>query len=108
MSSIISRNGSFHGPTLALSIGIVLAAPAMLASAETLEEVLEHYDSGGHPSPTVHPLIRPLHLTTLEKQQIISFLHTLTDTAFVENADFGSPYLISRGLPIPTDKPRTQ
>jgi len=86
----IYDNGKFRIPGIR---NIALTAPYMHDGRfETLEEVLEHYDRGGHPSPTVHPLIRPLNLTALEKQQIISFLHTLTDTAFVQTPDFGRPY----------------
>jgi cytochrome c peroxidase len=57
----------------------------------TLEEVLEHYDSGGHRSPNLDPLIRfgqGLGLTVEQKSDIIAFLHSLTDSTFLTNVDF--------------------
>lgn len=86
----IYDNGKFRIPGIR---NVALTAPYMHDGRfETLEEVLEHYNNGGHPSPSVHPLIRPLYLTDLEKQQIIAFLHTLTDTAFVQNEAFANPF----------------
>ena len=83
-------NGKFRIPTLR---NIALSAPYMHDGRfATLEEVLEHYNKGGHPSPTVHPIIRPLDLSDLEQRQIIAFLHTLTDTVFVENSRLDSPF----------------
>lgn len=86
----IYDNGKFKIPGLR---NIALTAPYMHDGRfETLEEVLDHYNMGGHPSPTVDPIIRPLNLTDLEKQQIIAFMHTLTDTAFVQNESFSNPW----------------
>jgi cytochrome c peroxidase len=59
---------------------------------ETLEEVLEHYNSGGFPTDNRHPLLRPLNLTSKQKQDIIAFLHTLTDTTFLQNPLFSNPF----------------
>ena len=84
-------NGKFRIPSLR---NIAHTAPYMHDGRfATLEEVLDHYDKGGHPSPTVHPIIRPLGLTDLEKKQIIQFLHTLTDTTFFKQAAYDNPFL---------------
>jgi cytochrome c peroxidase len=72
-----SDYGKFKTPTLR---NITLTAPYMHDGRfATLEEVLEHYDSGGHhlPDPTednVDNLIRPLGLTDEQKQQVLAFL----------------------------------
>jgi cytochrome c peroxidase len=61
----------------------------------TLEEVLDHYNRGGSYSPTVDPLIRVgrgLGLTAQDKADIIAFLHTLTDSAFVNDSTLASPF----------------
>ena len=58
----------------------------------TLDEVLDHYISGGHFSPTVDANIRPLPFNSADKQSIIDFLHTLTDTTFINNPDFSNPF----------------
>jgi cytochrome c peroxidase len=47
-------------------------------SIATLEQVVEHYDSGGVERPSRSDLIRPLGLTPQEKSDLIAFLKTLT------------------------------
>jgi len=53
----------------------------------TLDEVIEHYDSGGKYSSTVDPLMKKLGvgllLTNQEKQDLKAFLLTLTDEDFI-------------------------
>ena len=46
-------------------------------SVATLEEVVEYYDSGGNRNPSLDPEVRPLHLSSLEKQSIVAFLRSL-------------------------------
>lgn len=83
-------NGKFKVPTL---INIALTSPYMHDGRfRTLEQVVDHYNNGGHSSPTVDALIRPLGLTDLEKKQLIAFLHTLTDTSFVNNTLVQNPF----------------
>jgi cytochrome c peroxidase len=48
-------------------------------SVATLEDVLNHYNSGGKDHPHRHPLIRPLGLTSDELRDLRSFLATLSD-----------------------------
>lgn len=82
---------------------IALTAPYMHDGRfNTLEEVLEHYDKHVKLGEFTDPLIMEasniqggaprLFLTNLEKQQIIEFLHTLTDTVFIHNPKFSSPF----------------
>lgn len=58
----------------------------------TLEEVIEHYNSGGHASTTVDPFMKyrngGLQLTTEKKKQLIAFLKALDDQDFVSNPKF--------------------
>ena len=53
----------------------------------TLEEVMEHYNSGGHESSTLDPLMRKngvgLNLTNQEIQDLIAFLKMLSEPEFV-------------------------
>ena len=60
--------------------------------ASTLEEVVEHYNSGGEYSSTVDPLMKKLgvglQLTNQQKQDLVAFLKTLSDTDFITNPDF--------------------
>lgn len=85
--------GKFKTPTLR---NLVWTAPYMHDGRfETLEEVLDHYNAGGSRSPNVDPLIRVgigLGLTEQEKQDIIAFLKTLTDSSLVHNPELSSPF----------------
>jgi len=63
---------------------IALTAPYMHdGSLPSLEAVLDHYSSHGSTHVNEHPLIDQISITEDEKRQIISFLHTFTDTSFI-------------------------
>ncbi|MDX1904418.1 MAG: cytochrome c peroxidase [Thermonemataceae bacterium] len=56
----------------------------------TLEDVLEHYNSGVKDSPTLDPILKQngtigIPLSNTEKEQLVAFLKTLTDTEFINN-----------------------
>ena len=63
----------------------------------TLEEVMDHYNTGAKQSSTVEFLMQynlqpgGLGLTQQEKEDIIAFIHTLTDTDFINNPVFSKP-----------------
>ena len=63
---------------------------------ETLEEAINHYDFGGYDSPTVDPLMKyvgvGLLLSDEEKANLKTFLLTLSDEDFINNANFSSPF----------------
>ncbi|MCT4665872.1 MAG: cytochrome-c peroxidase [Flavobacteriales bacterium] len=80
----------FRTPTLR---NIALTAPYMHDGRfQTLEEVIEHYNSGGHGSSTTSVLMEHqengLQLTAEKKKQLIAFLHTLTDEKFITNPEY--------------------
>lgn len=62
----------------------------------TIEEVIEHYNFGGHASTTIDPLMKNvgegLLLSETDKQALIAFLRTLTDQEFLNNPDFSNPF----------------
>ena len=62
----------------------------------TLREVIEHYNSGGHISPTLDPLMKfqgvGLGLSDQDIDDLIAFLESLTDEEFVNNPDFQDPH----------------
>jgi len=83
-------NGKFKVPTLR---NIEFTAPYMHDGRfKTLGEVLDHYRSGGHPAPNVDPNIRPFPLSEQDKNDLIAFLKMLSDTAFINNSAFSSPF----------------
>jgi cytochrome c peroxidase len=83
--------GKFKTPTLR---NVALTAPYMHDGRfQTLEQVVEQYNSGVKKSSTLDPIMaKPsfehgLQLTPQEKIDLISFLHSLTDTSFINNAN---------------------
>lgn len=92
--------GKFIAPTLR---NIALTAPYMHDGRfKTLEEVLDHYSdhvqmaSPGLDDNLVLGLNNPpfgthMDLTAAEKKQVIAFLNTLTDAAFVSDPRFADP-----------------
>jgi len=87
-------NYKFKVPTLR---NIALTAPYMHDGRfATLDEVIEHYSSGIHMSPTIDPLIEfgsqgGVQLDAQEKYLLKKFLLTLTDQKFVLNPNFQDP-----------------
>ena len=86
---------TFKVPTLR---NIALTAPYMHDGRfHTLEEVVDHYNSDIHDSPTLHVTLRNtigtgLMLTQQEKADLVAFLHTLTDESLATNPAYGSPF----------------
>lgn len=69
--------GKFKVPSLR---NCELTGPYMHdGSMATLEEVVEHYNSGGQPSPTKSNVVRPRNMTAQEKTDLVNFLKALTD-----------------------------
>jgi cytochrome c peroxidase len=80
--------GKFKTPSLR---NIAITPPYMHnGSINTLEAVLEHYNSGIKQNPALDPKLKngiPMHKD--EQKAIIAFLKTLTDQNFVKDARFG-------------------
>jgi cytochrome c peroxidase len=80
--------GKFKTPSLR---NIAITPPYMHnGSINTLEAVLEHYNSGIKQNPALDPKLKngiPMHKE--EQKAIIAFLKTLTDQNFVNDARFG-------------------
>ncbi len=91
--------GLFKTPTLR---NIEFSAPYMHDGRfVTLDEVIEHYNSGGVYSPTIDPLMKYVNsnpfgipgltglvLSEQEKNNLKAFLLTLSDHDFIQNTDF--------------------
>lgn len=68
--------GRFKVPTLR---EVARTAPYMHdGSLATLEDVIDYYDRGGNPNPGLDSDVRPLHLSSEEKQALIAFLKSLS------------------------------
>ena len=65
----------------------------------TLEEVIEHYDNGVQNSDGLDNrlrvqggAVRRLNLNDQERQALVDFLRTLTDTVFISEEKFANPF----------------
>ena len=88
--------GKFKTPTLR---NIELTGPYMHDGRfNSLEEVIDFYNAPTVMTATLDPIMsKPGHLSGLnlsdyQKQSLIAFLKTLTDTSFTSNADFANPF----------------
>ncbi len=79
---------------------IALTAPYMHDGRfATLEEVVEHYNSGIQAHPTLAPALRDpngnpvrLNFTDNEKAALVAFLHTLTDQSVLTEVKWSDPF----------------
>jgi cytochrome c peroxidase len=90
VSGLAIDNGKFRVPTLR---NIEFSAPYMHDGRfGSLREVIDHYNSGGHPSLNKNELIRPLGLTDAQIDDLLSFIQTLRDEDFINSAAFQDPH----------------
>jgi len=88
--TLSSQNGFFRAPTLR---NIELSAPYMHdGSLQTLDEVIDHYVSGGKHSPSKDPLLDDIHLNAYDKEALKSFLLALTDHAVINEERLQNPF----------------
>jgi cytochrome c peroxidase len=72
--------GAFKTPTLR---EVARTAPYMHDGSFTaLEDVIEYYDRGGNRNPGIDAEVRPLHLSSAEKRDIVAFLRCLNGTIY--------------------------
>ncbi len=88
----------FKAPSLK---NIILRAPYMHDGRfATIEEVIEHYNSGVQNHPNLDQdlkdfdtgLPRPMNMTKEDKLALIAFLHTLTDSALIVDEKYADPF----------------
>ena len=81
--------GKFRVPTLR---NVALTAPYMHdGSLLRLEDVLDHYARGGHKNPRQDSRVRAFALAAREREDLLTFLASLSDRQFVENPEFSAP-----------------
>jgi cytochrome c peroxidase len=97
ISNIALQVGDFKVSSLK---NIELTAPYMHDGRfTTLEQVVEHYNSGIVANPNLSPQLRnpdgtpkQMNLTTDQKAALVAFLKTLTDRAITTDAKFSDPF----------------
>jgi len=99
ITGVPQQDGLFKSPSLR---NVALGAPYMHDGRfATLEQVVEHYDSGVKPHPNLDPrlrvagsgLPRKLNLTPQQKAALVAFLKTLTDDALTQDPMYSSPFV---------------
>lgn len=98
--------GRFKAPTLR---NIEVTGPYMHdGSIATLEDVVAHYAAGGRTlndpvyggvgakNPFKSAFVPGFQLSEQEKSDLIAFLRSLTDQAFLKNPAFANPWIVSR------------
>lgn len=94
-TGLLKDYGKFRTPSFR---NLVFTAPYMHDGRfATLEQVLDFYSEGVHASVNVDSKMSSarlggVYLTQDEKKKIIAFLHTFTDSSFVENKNFSNPF----------------
>jgi cytochrome c peroxidase len=84
-TGLASDEALFKTPSLR---NVEVTAPYMHNGAlTTLQEVIQHYNTGGKNHPNKSTLIRPLNLNKTEQQDLLAFLRSLTDYSFISNQE---------------------
>lgn len=85
-----SDEGKFKIPSLR---NVLLTAPYMHdGSIATISEVIDHYAKGGRNHPNKNKNIKGFTITSKEKQDLIEFLETLTDSSIFYKQNFKNPF----------------
>jgi cytochrome c peroxidase len=63
----------------------------------TLEQVVEHYNMGGHPTSTIDPNMKAMGVgrnwSLRQKQALVAFMKTLSDTEFLTDTTLSDPFV---------------
>jgi cytochrome c peroxidase len=85
----VGDRGRFRAPTLR---NVAVTAPYMHdGSLPTLDAVVAHYAAGGRPGTNPSRMMRPFTITPAETADLVAFLRSLTDDAFLRNPAFADP-----------------
>jgi len=86
ITEVPSDRGKFKVPSLR---NVAVTAPYMHdGSVATLEGVVARYSKGGEGHPNTDPTIHPLDLTAQEQADLVAFLRSLTDEAFIADSRY--------------------
>jgi cytochrome c peroxidase len=88
-TGVAAQPAKFRAPTLR---NIAVTAPYMHdGSIATLKEVVAHYADGGRSSRPKSDKVRGFAVSPAETDDLVAFLHTLTDEKFLANPAFSNP-----------------
>ena len=90
INGIVGDTGKFRTPTLR---NIELTAPYMHdARFISLNDVMDHYNTGVKPARNKDPLVTNLNIPQEDKDALVAFMKTLTDTSYLEIPQVLSPF----------------
>ncbi|HXW06139.1 MAG TPA: MbnH family di-heme enzyme, partial [Vicinamibacterales bacterium] len=93
--------GRFRAPTLR---NVAVTAPYMHdGSVPTLAAVVAHYASGGRRSPLRSPRVQGFSLSGTDAADLVAFLESLTDQAFLQDPALARPDAAGSGLAMTYD-----
>ncbi|MEO5742253.1 MAG: cytochrome c peroxidase [Vicinamibacterales bacterium] len=88
-TGVAAEPAKFRAPTLR---NIAVTAPYMHdGSISTLKEVVAHYAAGGRHARSKSPKVRGFAISPAETDDLVAFLHALTDEKFLTNPAFSNP-----------------
>jgi cytochrome c peroxidase len=88
-TGVAAQPAKFRAPTLR---NVAVTAPYMHdGSIATLKDVVAHYASGGRSARPKSDRVRGFAVTPAETDDLVAFLHALTDEKFLANPAFSNP-----------------
>ncbi len=88
-TGVATQPSKFRAPTLR---NIAVTAPYMHdGSIATLKDVVAHYAAGGRSARPKSDRVRGFAISASETDDLVAFLHTLTDEKFLTNPAFSNP-----------------
>ena len=88
-TGVAAKPAKFRAPTLR---NIAVTAPYMHdGSIATLKDVVAHYAAGGRSARPKSDKVRGFAISPAETDDLVAFLHTLTDERFLTNPAFSNP-----------------
>jgi cytochrome c peroxidase len=96
-----AQGGQFKAPSLR---NVAIRPPYMHDGRfQTLDQVVSFYDSGVQPNPGLDSRLRApggvpkrLNLTQTQRDALVAYLRTLTDSSFIGATRFGNPFAMAR------------
>ena len=89
-TGVAAKPAKFRAPTLR---NIAVTAPYMHnGSIGTLKDVVQHYARGGQSRPEKSDRVRGFTISSSETDDLVAFLQSLTDDAFLANPAFSNPH----------------
>jgi len=101
LDAVTADTGAGRGRFKAPSLRNVAARPPYMHDGRfaTLEQVVEHYDSGVQPNRDLDPRLRAadgtpraLELTAEQKAALVAYMRALTDSSFLASPRFADPF----------------